>query len=123
MLGKRGQGLPLETIVIVIITILVLIIVILFATGSLGRLLGGARMLEEEITPDQLATFRLGCENACFTAEQLTDSIDEFRASDYCHRNISNTVFCHSQQTGVDCSFQITQADGTRVDISNDDCT
>ena len=120
--SKRGQGLPLETIVLAVIAIIILVLIILFLTGNLGKLFGTTQQLGEEITPDEIAAFRLGCEQACFSAKQLVDSEAEFKLSSYCVRNISNTVFCKSPQVGIDCTFEIRQPDGVIVQIDNTKC-
>jgi len=87
-MSKGGQGLPLNVIVIAAISILVLVLVIMFATGSLGKLFKGTQQLGEAATPEQIATFRIGCEQACFQAQQLADTPEEWEASEYCNRMI-----------------------------------
>jgi hypothetical protein len=40
MFSKKGQGLPIETLIIILIAIIVLIIVVLFFSGSSGEIFG-----------------------------------------------------------------------------------
>jgi hypothetical protein len=117
-IGRRGQGLPLNVIVIAAIAIIVLVLVIAFATGALGKLFGGAKTFVDVATPEQVATFRISCEQACFAAQQLADSPEEWKASDYCDRTIkvndtaTNTILdkhCWESPVVSECSKQTEQ--------------
>jgi len=115
-IGRRGQGLPLNVIVIAAIAIIVLVLVVAFATGALGKLFGGAKTFVDIATPEQVATFRISCEQACFGAQQLADSPEEWKASDYCSKiikvNETGTVsdkHCWEQPVVSECSKQTEQ--------------
>lgn len=111
---KRGQGLPLETIVIIAAAVIVLVIVLLFATGAFSRLFGGERILESEATPEKIASFRLGCENACFQAKQLAHNSDDWRNSNYCTKRliVNNTPLYDCWTANVSCSKDIANSTG-----------
>lgn len=112
---KRGQGLPLETIIIAALAVLVLVIVLLFATGAWSRLIAGEKIIEQAATPEQIAGFRLGCENACFQAKQLADNPNEWKVSDYCTKSLkSNTTTykCWTANVSVECSKDIPNPNG-----------
>jgi hypothetical protein len=101
--GKRSQGLPLSFIVIAVLAVLVLVLILGFATGTIPKLFGGAKMLAEEATPEQTASFRLGCEQACNYAKQLADTEEEWKASDYCKR-LRDKKHCWHADVAVFCS-------------------
>ena len=106
MSHKGGQGLPLNVIVLAAISVIVLVMFIAFATGSFSKLFKGTETLGEAVTPEQIATFRIGCEQACFQAKQLADSPEEWNSSTYCCRtlNISNVItHCYENPVGVEC--------------------
>lgn len=106
-INRKGQGLPVNLIIILIIGIIILLLVIAFATGTLGKLFGGAKELGEAVTPEQVATFRIGCKQACFSAEQLADTKGEWTNSDYCQRKLGS-YNCWSKNVTVDCSKNVT---------------
>ena len=117
--GRKGQGLPINLIVIVAIAVLVLVLVIAFATGSLSKLFGGAKLLSETATPDQAAAFKIGCEQACFSAQQLSNTENSWGNSSYCGRIISttesgNNTHCWEAPVVSECSKSITLADGSK---------
>lgn len=116
---KRGQGLPLNLIVIAAIAVLVLVLVVAFATGAIGKLFGGARIISEAATPDEIAAFKIGCEQSCFSAQQLSDTDTEFIKSGYCNKTIpvnetGTIVKKHCWQDPVDsgCTKVITNPAG-----------
>ena len=109
---KRGQGLPLETIIIVAVAVLVLVIVLLFATGAWSRLIGGEQIIAQTVTPEQISGFRLGCENYCFQAKQLANNPAEWAASDYCTKRLNNTRPCWGENITVICSKDIPNPTG-----------
>ena len=95
-------------VILAIIAILVLTLVIMFATGSFGRLTKQLRATEEAATPDEITTFRLGCEQAC-NANKLVKTEIAWRSSTYCTRThyISEEepiVHCWKAPLGVPCS-------------------
>ena len=119
---------PLETIVILAVAIMVLVLIVLFATGAFSRLFGSQRTLEQSVTPDQVASFRIGCEQACFQAQQLSKNQDGFLASDYCKRTIPaiNGVHCWDTNVSVSCSKSFVLPAGNTVecgdDVTSDSC-
>ncbi len=111
---KGGQGLPLNLIVIAAIAVLVLVLVVGFSTGTLGKLFGGTKMLAETATPEAKASFALGCKQACFSAEQLSDTPNEWQQSEYCKRTINITggsilTHCWENPIAVECSKDTVQ--------------
>lgn len=113
----RGQGLPISTIVLAAIAVLVLVIIIGFTTGSLNKLFRSAQTISGSVTPDEVASFRIGCEQACFQAKQLADTQTKFKNSDYCSRGLVNgsqTIKCWQAGVGVDCVYSITLPDNTK---------
>jgi len=119
---KRGQGLPLETIIIAALAVLVLVIVLLFATGAWSRLMGSEKILEQAATPGQISGFRLGCESACFQAKQLADNSNEWMASDYCTKSLKDnttTYKCWTTNVSVECSKTFSTATGGTTICSN----
>lgn len=114
----RGQGLPISTIVLAAIAVLVLVILVAFTTGSLNKLFTSTQTISGSVTPDEVASFRIGCEQACFQAKQLADTQTKFTNSDYCSRNLVNssqTIKCWQAGVGVDCIYNITLPDHTEV--------
>jgi hypothetical protein len=109
-IDKRGQGLPVNLIVILIIGIIILLLVVAFATGSISKLFGGAKNIGEAVTPDQVATFRIGCAQACFSAQQLADTQGEWTSSSYCTKELPNgtdtAIKCWD--AGTECSKNVT---------------
>jgi hypothetical protein len=112
--GRKGQGLPLNVIVIAAIAILVLVIVIMFATGSMSKLFGGTQLIGTEVTPNQISSFKIGCNQACFSAQQLANTESDWKTSEYCQRTLSGigkcwdaNVTCTKNETilGVEKSF------------------
>ena len=59
---KRGQGLPLNTIVLAALAVLVLLLIVGFTTGSLGRLFEGFR---SQTTTVDLKTAKTLCTEYC----------------------------------------------------------
>ncbi len=104
-IDRKGQGLPINLIVIAIIGVIVLLLVVAFATGTLGKLFGGTKELSESVTPEQVATFRIGCKQACFGAQQLADTPGEWKKSDYCNRTIGGQ---RCWEIGAECSKNTT---------------
>lgn len=112
--GRKGQGLPINLIVILIIGVLILLLVIAFATGSITKLFGGTKNIGEAVTPDQVATFRIGCSQGCFSAQQLANTEGDWKKSDYCARKLLNGTSTDIKcwHIGADCSKKST-IDGT----------
>lgn len=118
---QKGQGLPINTLVLAAIAILVLIMIIAFATGTFSRLFKGVSTIEQGATPEELTGFRVGCEQACFAAKQLTRTTHQFEASDYCKRTIkvneTNKLVsknCWQSPINVSCSFELVEGDVTK---------
>ena len=118
---RGGQGLPLNVIVLAVVAILTLTLIILFATGSLGKLFKSTKTLEETVTPDQVATFRIGCEQSCFSARQFVNTQSEWTNSAYCNRMVG-TFDCLSPEVGVDCEFEVTEPGGNIITYNNSCC-
>ncbi|MEM4713990.1 MAG: hypothetical protein QXQ79_00380 [Candidatus Nanoarchaeia archaeon] len=87
-MNKKAQGLPMSVIAIAIIVILTLVLVILFITGTLPNLFAKTRIVGEELGAEENTTFRLACEQACFSAQQLADNLDEWKLSEYCTKRL-----------------------------------
>jgi hypothetical protein len=117
-MARGGQGLPLETIVLAAVAILILVMIVLFATGSFAKLFGSQKTLSEQATPDQLASFRIGCEQACFQAQQLSKNADDFKRSDYCTTKKLGDLHCWSENVSVSCSKTFTASTNERVECS-----
>jgi len=101
-MAKKGMELPMNIIAIAIIVILVLTLVILFATGMLTKLFKGTQQVSEAATPEELTAFKVGCQQACFTAQQLVKSEDEWKDSEYCTKYIMNgssKLYCYNVTT------------------------
>jgi len=108
---KRGQGLPIQFIVIAAIAVLVLVIVIAWATGAFGGLFRGLSAISAA-TPEEISAFRIKCENACFEAKQLVKSEDAWKNSEYCRITIKNVdqngdVHCWQEPIVALCEFNI----------------
>mgnify|MGYP001318981788 CR=1 FL=1 len=117
---KRGQGLPLETIVVAAIAVLVLVVIILFATGSFAKLFGSQKVLTEQVTPDQLTSFKIGCEQACFQVKQLAKNADDFKASSYCTTKKLGSLQCWSENVSVICSKTFATSTGGNLTCTED---
>src|SRR3989344_5147835 len=107
MFTKRGQSLPINTIVIAILALLVLVFVILFATGSFGSLFAQTK-----------------CAQWCLTA-QSSKTLGEWTSSKFC-KDIqlidtngdgeSENYLCNSEVISAACSTQIGGGQITQAD-------
>ena len=88
MANKRGQGLPLELIVLAAIAAIVLVLIIAFTIG------GGSVFFKKifeggtQAVGDDLATARNSCESLCSQAK-LTTTTTAFKSSSYCAKILS----------------------------------
>ncbi|MGC8941011.1 MAG: hypothetical protein ACP5JY_03180, partial [Candidatus Nanoarchaeia archaeon] len=74
MENKKGLELPISMIAVVIIVVLVLMLAILFTTGMLTKLFKGTQQVGEAVTPEQITAFKVGCQQACFAAQQMANT-------------------------------------------------
>ncbi|MEK6923491.1 MAG: hypothetical protein AABW84_02260 [Nanoarchaeota archaeon] len=65
---KRGQGLPLNTIILAILALLVLVFVVLFATGAFENLFGQTKTIAEATEADIVAA-QTKCSQWCLQAQ------------------------------------------------------
>jgi hypothetical protein len=88
-MSKKGQGLPVSTIVIVIIAILTLTLIVLFATGTLGDLFGKAQSLTEAAATD-IDAIQAQCSKLCLRAKSA-GSLEEYRSGGFCQTTFEIT--------------------------------
>ncbi|MFA4887706.1 MAG: hypothetical protein WC595_05820 [Candidatus Nanoarchaeia archaeon] len=82
-MNKKGQGLPLNTVIIAIIVIVVLVVILIFFVGGVGQVTSKIRqILTGGISGQSLQVARNDCTSLCETAKSLPDSLQ--RTSGYC---------------------------------------
>lgn len=89
-MNKRGQGLPLNTLIIIILVVIVLIVVALFflgGTSNLSRSIRGIFYGTTAGTDLNLAIEQ--CRNHCGNAQSLPDNSLTLRTSGYCRQTYS----------------------------------
>ena len=120
----------MQFIVVIIIAVIILTLIILFATGTLGKLFGTTTVLGEAATPEDITSYKLECENACYQAKQLSDSTTEWLWSSYCTKTFSNidvnkdeeitneekNLHCWQYPLSVTCYKSITEPNGKSFD-------
>lgn len=74
-MSKRGQGLPLNTIILAILALLVLVFVVLFATGAFGTLFGQTQDVAEATETSIVAT-QTKCSQWCLQAQSSGTNLD-----------------------------------------------
>ncbi|MEM2954638.1 MAG: hypothetical protein QW625_01640 [Candidatus Nanoarchaeia archaeon] len=99
-MNKKAQGLPMSVIAIALIVVITLVLVILFITGTLPNLFTKTRIVGEELGAEENTSFRLACEQACFSAQQLADNLNEWKSSEYCTKKLKGY---NCWQVGVHC--------------------
>jgi hypothetical protein len=111
---KRGQSLPINTIVIAILALLVLVFVILFATGSFSSLFGQTKNIGES-SDTSIVAAQTKCAQWCLTA-QGSKTTSEWTSSKFCKDTqlidtdgdgASETYLCNSDVISATCSTQI----------------
>src|SRR3990167_6519684 len=86
MLNKKGQGMPMNVIIIAIIVLVVLVILIAFFAGGFGSVVGKVRDLFTGTTAGQSRDVVIQtCQNLCDTAKVLPESSQKF--SGYCKQS------------------------------------
>src|SRR3989338_7143131 len=84
---KRGQGLPMSTIVIAIIVLVVLVLLILFFTGGTGKIGEKiAAVFQGSTGGDDMASSIQFCKGYCEKAKLLT-SDEEKSNSPFCQKS------------------------------------
>ncbi len=121
-IDRKGQGLPLTVIVIAAISIIVLVLIVAFSTGAFGKLFGSTKTFIDVASPEEISTFRLGCEQACFSAKQLANTVAKFENSGYCERKLVNktetgteNIHCWQSTVVVDCEYTIVLPEGEKT--------
>lgn len=79
---KKGQGLPLNTIVIAIIVIVVLVAVIVFFTGGFGKIFAGTKGFESATQTDVVG-IQTKCSQLCIQAQSISDP-KKWNSTAYC---------------------------------------
>jgi len=123
MFTKRGQSLPINTIVIAILALLVLVFVILFATGSFSSLFGQTQNIAES-SDTSIVAAQTKCAQWCLTA-QSSKTLGEWTSSKFC-KDIqlidtngdgeSENYLCNSEVISAACSTQIGGGQITQAD-------
>lgn len=81
-MDKKGQGLPLNTIVIAIIVLIVLILVIVFFLGGFNVIIQSVKGLEPATETDAVAA-QTKCSQLCIQAQSITNP-DNWKKTGYC---------------------------------------
>src|SRR3989344_5672327 len=83
MLNKKGQGMPMNVIIIAIIVLVVLVILIAFFAGGFGSIVSRVRdTFSGQVTGQAKDTVLQTCQNMCDLAKGLPESAQ--RSSGYC---------------------------------------
>ena len=83
---RRGQGLPLNTIILAILALLVLVFIVLFATGAFGTLFGQTKSVAGATETDIVAA-QTKCSQWCLQAQGV-DTTAEWEASRFCKEEL-----------------------------------
>jgi len=140
-MAKKGQGLPLNLIVLAAMAALILVLVIAFTIGGAGAFFGkifrgGVTAVGEEINVVQTT-----CNSLCQQAQTVSSTVT-WKTSQYCRRTFNvdrngdgvlnqstsdpkaNEVglHCADDPITVSCSASITTAAGSVQPVSQKDC-
>ncbi len=88
-MAKRGQGLPLNLIVLAIIAALVLVLIIAFTVGGAGSSFSRIFKVGATAAGDEIESIRAACRQACSTAESTVTNGQEWITSGYCKKRSS----------------------------------
>lgn len=86
-MSKRGQGLPVETIVIAAIAVIILLLVVGFATGALGGLFKRTTTIAQASEADITAA-QTKCSQYCVSA-QNSRTLGLWSATTYCQKKFN----------------------------------
>jgi len=81
-MSKRGQGLPLNTIILLKLALLVLVFIVLFATGAFGTLFGQTKSVAGATETDIVAA-QTKCSQWCLQS-QNSKTEEEWTNSKFC---------------------------------------
>lgn len=107
-MNKRGQGLPLNMIVIAIVVVVALVVLVAFFLGAFGKLGGKAGTTTgTALEGTELSLAVASCENLCNQAKALPDSLK--KASAYCTKDFGilkedEVVKQKCKEIGVECN-------------------
>ena len=118
-MNTKGQGLPLNLIVLAIIAAIILVIVIAFTVGGAGTTFSRISKAGVGATGDEIETVRNNCRQACATAESTVTNGLMWKQSRYCQMRSSldldasgkieqaneKNIRCWATEIAVDCVF------------------
>jgi hypothetical protein len=133
-MAKRGQGLPLNLIVLAIIAALVLVLIIAFTVGGAGSSFSRIFKVGATAAGDEIESVRAACRQSCSTAESTVGNLDEWKTSGYCKKKSSIDldgsgklddstdpakdevgIRCWSKPISIQCSFSVSTAGGVKT--------
>ena len=89
---EKGQGLPINVVVLAIIGIVVLVIVVAFAVGSSGTTFSKIGKIGASAGGDELAIVRQDCNQQCGFAKNVVagaGDTSQWRSTTYCQKTIN----------------------------------
>lgn len=83
-MDKKGQGMPLNTIVIAIVVLIVLIVIVVFFTGGFNTILQSVKGIQPATQTDAVAA-QTKCSQLCIQAQSITNP-DKWKDTGYCRQ-------------------------------------
>src|SRR3989338_575651 len=111
MLNKKGQGMPMNVIIIAIIVLVVLVILIAFFAGGFGSIVGKVRdLFTGQVSGQAKDTVLQTCQNMCDVARGLPESAQ--KSSGYCTNSfvVDNDGNADTKPLKMKCGSESLQA-------------
>ncbi len=128
-MATKGQGLPLNLIVLAIIAALVLVLVIAFTVGGGGAAFSRIFKVGSTAVGEDIDSVRAVCRNACSNAELSVQSAPQWPSAEYCKKGFNidrngdgkiedtvaggattkeRSIRCWDEPVSVSCQFSTT---------------
>lgn len=104
MMNKRGQGLPMNTIIIAIIVIVVLIAIVVFFLGGFGQVRSSLSSIwSQQVTGDDQTLAIQSCTKWCEQAQDFTKD-EQKKSSKFCTNKFQIDFDGDGKLTEVKCA-------------------